>query len=111
MSTGSRPAGGGSKGFFESLFDWEFESFVTLRFIKVIYVIAVVAVGLGALLVTLSAVRGGGLLALVVLVGGVVGFFVYVILVRIYLEVIALLFRIGENTSAILAAVKGSSQE
>lgn len=86
------------QGFFAALFDLEFKSFVALRFIKVIYVIAIVFIGLAGLVFFFVAAANGdvvsAILALVFLV-------FYLIMIRVTLEVIALLFRIGQDTTAI----------
>lgn len=88
----------GEKGFIAALFDLDFESFVALRFIKVIYVIAIVfigAVAVGFFFVLVAGDNpGAGILGLVFL-------FFYLIMIRVSLEVIALLFQIGEDSRAI----------
>jgi hypothetical protein len=85
-------------GFFAALFDLEFKSFVALRFIKVIYVIAIVFIGLAGLVLFFVALTNGdvitAILALVFMV-------FYLIMIRMSLEVIALLFRIGQDATAI----------
>lgn len=95
-----------AKGLLASLFDLDFQYFITLRFIKVIYVIALAGIGLVSLVLFVSlALRGIGGLAAAVVVVPVVALF-YLILARVYLELIALLFRIAEHTS-VLASVMG----
>ncbi len=37
------------KSFFAGLFDWDFKQFVALKFIKVIYIIGAIVIGLGAI--------------------------------------------------------------
>jgi hypothetical protein len=85
-------------GFMAGLFDFEFKSFIALRFLKVIYIVAMIFIGLGAValfIYSLAARQFLGALAALVFM------FFYLIVVRVWLEVIALLFRIGENTDAI----------
>jgi hypothetical protein len=89
-------------GFFAALFDFEFKSFVALRFIKVIYIIAIVFIGLAGLGFLFFALAQGDVLSVLF---ALVGLFFYLILVRVTLEVIALLFRIGEDTTAIRKAL------
>lgn len=92
-------------GFFASLFDLEFKSFVALRFIKVIYIIAIVFIGLAGLVFFFVAAADGDVLtAMIALV-----FLVFnLIMIRVTLEVIALLFRIGQDTTAIRKALAES---
>ncbi len=89
-----------SKGFFESLFDFSFTSFITTRIIGVLYAL-MIAVGVLCLLVaifpvfTTSGVSEAGKLAPFV-------FVLYVVIARVFCEVIIVLFKIADNT-AILA--------
>ncbi len=96
---------GEAGGFLATLFDFEFKNFIALRFIRVIYVVGVVVIALGALAFAVFGLSQGGASAFFGLIGGVVGFFLYVILMRVYLEVIAILFRIGEDSRAIKDAL------
>lgn len=92
------------RGFFASLFDISFRSFITLRFIKVLYVILMGVVALGALGVlasVASGVGGFGGLVLGLALAGVFGLF-YLIVFRLILELIVVIFRIGENTSILV---------
>jgi hypothetical protein len=90
-----------NKGFFATLFDFSFTSFVTLKFLRVIYAIAVVAIGLATLVWMGIIGSQGGILVLVALVLGPLAGLLYLISVRVGFEVIAVLFRIGENTSVL----------
>jgi hypothetical protein len=86
------------KGIFQGLVDFAFQQLLAKRIIKVLYVIALVAgvVSLVAAVVTgLQQSPAQGLLALVF---GVVALFVWVLYVRVALELVVVLFRIAENT-------------
>ncbi|GAA4353199.1 DUF4282 domain-containing protein [Angustibacter luteus] len=93
-----------AKGFLATLFDFSFTSFLTLRFLKVIYTVLVVLVLLGGLSIFIAfASRGvGGFIAGLVLAPLLA--LVYLVIARISLEVVALFFRIGENTSVMARA-------
>ena len=67
-------------------------------FIKIIYVIALVCFGLGWVGVFFVSIGNGDVLTAIF---ALVFFLFYLIIVRVWLEVIAVLFRIGENTTAI----------
>ena len=88
------------KGFFASLFDISFTSFVTVRIIKVIYVITLVLIGLAALVFIVAAFAdsvGAGVFVLVILAPVVS--LLYVIYTRVLLEIVIAIFRIAENTA------------
>ncbi len=88
------------RGFFSSLFDFSFSSFVTVRLIKVIYALFIAGSGFFALLFVVTAFARSTLFGLfVLLIGAPVIFFLYVILARVYLELVVAIFRIAENTS------------
>jgi hypothetical protein len=90
-----------NKGFFATLFDFSFTSFVTLKFLRVIYAIAVVAIGLATLVWMGIIGSQGGIFVLLALVAGPLAGLLYLISVRVTFEVIAVLFRIGENTAVL----------
>ena len=91
--------------FWAGLFDFSFTRFITLKFIRVIYMVFVAAIGLtGLLLFIISLTRGG--------VGVFVGLIVvplltlfYIIGARLTLEVIAVIFRIGADASRIADSI------
>ena len=95
-----------AKGLFAGLFDFGFTTFITLKFLRVIYIVLMVLILLGGLVFFLRLLFEGG--ASVVLAIVVVPFvtLLYLVFARIYMELIALFFRIGENT-ALLAAHAG----
>ena len=88
-----------SKNFFASLFDFSFSSFVTLRFIKVLYVIFMVFAGLIGLAVLITFASQGGVSILIALILAPIAFFLYLLIYRVLLEFIVVIFRIAENTS------------
>ncbi len=83
-------------GFFRALFDFTFSQFVTTRLIRLLYVVGVLV----AALVTFSAIvagfresTGAGIVALIF---SPILFLIFVILVRVYLEIVIVIFRIAE---------------
>jgi hypothetical protein len=116
MSYSTAPASHGpskstDKNFFAALFDINFTSFVTVRFLKVIYILLIaasVAYGLLLLVVGLIALADGQARGLLfIILGPVLGFF-FLVLARVYVEGITLFFRIGENTQALAQALAGT---
>jgi len=98
-----------TKGFLGALFDFGFTSFITLRFLKVIYAILVGLILLtGVVFFFAMATRGAaGVLVAIILVP--LATLLYLVIARVYMEVIALFFRIGENTSVMAAALTGGA--
>lgn len=105
---------GGRRGFFGSLFDLSFRHFVTGGVVKFLYVISVVFVVLNALFTAgyLSLLLGAFVSAAAgsSATGVVVGVLLFVfsaplltlfsvVYVRVFLEIVIVLFRISENTA------------
>lgn len=94
------------KGFLAGLFDMTFSEFVTIRLIKVLYIIGIVgAVFAGLLFIVGGFSNGAGTGILFLLLSPVlVG--IYILMVRIWLELIIVVFRIAENTSQLVKMKK-----
>jgi hypothetical protein len=98
------------KGFFSSLFDVSFSSFVTMRIIKVIYVITLVLIALVALAFVVSAFTqsvGFGIVTLLVLAP--LGALIYIIYARVLLELVMAVLRIMENTGEQVRLMQGGA--
>ncbi len=93
-----------SKGFFAALFDFGFTSFITLKFIRVIYTVLVIAACIVGLVVFAGLANRGGVGVLLGLIFGPLVTLLYLVFARIWMETIALFFRIGENTTVMAAA-------
>ena len=94
-------AGQQYKGFFGSLFDFTFKSFVTPKVIQIYYVIALILVGLGSLGMLVSFLAMGE--PIMIIVGIIVVpimAFIWLLIIRMMLELTANIFRIGENIQA-----------
>ncbi|MGB9619047.1 MAG: DUF4282 domain-containing protein [Armatimonadota bacterium] len=95
------------KSFFARLFDFSFSEFITMSVIRVLYVIAVIASAIGALMMLVtglmslgeSVLRGLGMIIL-----SPIMFILYVICARIWFELILIIFRIEEHTEKIAGA-------
>ncbi|MGQ9498599.1 MAG: DUF4282 domain-containing protein [Desulfotomaculales bacterium] len=108
------------RSFWSQLFDFSFSSFVTLKVIKVLYGLWIV-IGVIAAMSTLTG--GLGMMGimhfgygwstgafLLSLIWAVIFFFLWVIGGRIWMETIIVLFRIAENTSALVEAGRGGAR-
>src|SRR4051794_2199229 len=85
------------KGFFASLFDISFTSFITTKIIKVLYVLALVVIGLVALVFVIGAFRvNAGLGVVTLFIFAPLASLFYVIYARVGLELIIQIFRITE---------------
>jgi hypothetical protein len=85
-------------GSFSALFDFSFTSFVTLKLIKVLYVIIMILAAVsvvGTIIVGFQASNTMGILALVL---SPLLFIIYILLARVWMELIVVFFRIEENT-------------
>ncbi|MES1187152.1 MAG: DUF4282 domain-containing protein [Myxococcales bacterium] len=94
-----------SKGFFAGLFDFSFENLVALKVIKVLYGLFLLALAGGILFglggAVLSIVNGQILAGLGMLVVLPVAALLYLILGRVYFELIVLAFKIAEDADEI----------
>jgi hypothetical protein len=85
------------RGFFSSLFDISFTSYVTTKIIKVIYVLTLIGIALFALFFVVAGFREStGLGLFVLVIGAPVGALIYTIYARVFLEFIIQVFRISE---------------
>jgi hypothetical protein len=97
---------GTQKGFFGALFDLSFSDFITTRLIKILYVLAIVLCGLGALAMIIMGFSESAGLGILLLVLSPIVFLLYVIMARVWLEIIIVVFRIAENTQTLADKVK-----
>lgn len=95
---------GQGKNFFASLFDFSFRSFITPNVIQIYYVVGLVLLGIGVLFGLISAVvtmaSEFALLGLLQLIMVPIIGFVYLLLLRMMLELVANFFRIGDDIRA-----------
>ncbi len=89
-------------GFFGALFDFSFSEFVTTKIIRLVYIIAIaVAVFVGLIWIIGGFARSFAI-GLLFLIFAPVLVLLYIIVARIYLEVIIVIFRIGEDVRALV---------
>lgn len=89
------------KGFFASLFDFSFTEFITIRIIKILYGIVIFLAGLSVLYLIIYGFRLSAAMGILYLVLSPVIFILYVIIARVWLEIVMVIFRIAENTQKI----------
>ena len=99
------------KGFLASLFDPSFSSLITTKVIKVIYMLSMILIGLGALVLVIAAFadeRRGRACSCCVVVAPFVSL-LYLIYTRVLLEVIIALFRIMETNVELVQLQRAAS--
>lgn len=86
---------------FDALKDLSFSEFITLKLIKFIYILGLLGIAIAALIVVLGSFSQGFLAGLGAIVVTAVGLLFAVLLLRVYLEILAVLFRVASNTTKI----------
>ena len=91
-----------ARGFFRSLFDFSFSSFITPRIIKILYVLMTILVTLWTLVVILLAFRASTAIGIVfLLIAGPLFFVITMIYVRVGLELLMAFFHIHSDVAEI----------
>ena len=97
------------KGFFSSLFDFSFRSFITTRIIQTLYVLAAFVFGLLSLGMFFGGVSQGGGRAVLFLILAPLSFLLGMMYVRVLLEIAVVLFRIETHAARIAGSAPASS--
>ncbi len=85
------------RGFFESLFDTRFDSLITPKLIRLLYVISMVVLAIGvvvAIIVGFTDSAGTGIITLIL---SPIVALIYLIVIRVYLELVIVVFKIREG--------------
>jgi hypothetical protein len=85
-------------GFFGRLFDTSFKSFITLSIVQLVYRLFIGLAVLGTLGFIIACFAADSTAGIVALIFGPLLFLLYVIMTRLYLEIVVVLFRIETNT-------------
>lgn len=101
------PPASEEKGFFGSLFDYSFSSLITERVIRIAYVIITMVVTIGAVGFILGFASRGGVDVGIGIVGGAIFWLLYLIVARISLELVMVIFRIGDDVRQIARRTPG----
>ena len=84
---------------FSAMTDLSFKKFVTVGVIKLLYMIGIVLIGIAVIAMIVMSFAGGAAAGILTLIFSPIIFFLWVLFLRIYLEIIIVLFRIAQNTS------------
>ena len=99
------------KGFIAVLLDLSFTEFITTRIIKILYILGIFFAGLGSLAVLVGGVTSGSVFgALGALIITPIIFVLYVLIIRVWLELIIVIFRIAENTGRMAGSEKDAAE-
>jgi hypothetical protein len=100
----------GEQGFLASLFDVSFSSLVTPRVIKVLYVLSMIIIGLFALFFVVAAFSNSVASGIVVLliIAPLAGL-LYLIYVRVLLELVIVIFRIMDTNVELVQLQRGQA--
>jgi len=90
---------GNQGGFFSALFDFSFTEFIIPKVIKYVYLLAILLAVGSALVFIVTGFAKGILYGLVCLVLSPLVLLLYIIVARIYMEMIVVLFKVEENTA------------
>jgi len=89
------------RGFFESLMDTRFDSLITPKLIRFLYVVSMIVLAIGVVAAIIAAFAdkvGTGILFLVL---APIGALIYLIVIRLYLELIVVTFKIRDAADQI----------
>ena len=103
------PASDSKPGFFQSLFDFQFESLIVTRIVPVIYAIGVIGAALWGLFFLFAGITNGGSPAIIAIIVAPLGFLAAVIYLRVILEAVLVLFRISDHVSEVNSKLEPGS--
>jgi len=86
------------KGFLGALFDFSFSEFITIKLIKILYILGIIFSTIVAIIFIVSGFNISTGVGIIFLILSPIIFLLYVILIRIWLEIIIVIFKIAENT-------------
>lgn len=95
------------RSFFESLMDTRFDSLITPKLIRFLYVVGIIVLAIGAVIVIVAGFAnsaGSGILSLIL---APLGALIYLIVLRLYLELIVVAFKIRDAAEEIASNTRG----
>jgi Domain of unknown function (DUF4282) len=106
-SAQTSPQGVPRRGFFEALMDTRFDSLITPSLIRFLYVVAIIVLAIGALVAVISGFAhsaGSGILLLIL---APIGALIYLIVIRLWLELIVVTFKIRDAAEEVAVNTRG----
>ncbi|MDQ7039909.1 MAG: DUF4282 domain-containing protein [Rhodothermus sp.] len=99
------------KGFLAALFDFSFSEFITARLIRLLYALMLIMVGVFVFVWIIGGFAEGFEIGVLSLVLSPLVFLLSAIVVRIYLELVMIIFRIAEYLRQLVALVARRDKE
>lgn len=87
--------------FLKNLFDFSFKKFVTTRIVRFIFWINVVAAAALGVMTIIGGFRESVILGILAVIFTPIFYVIYIAIIRVLLEVVVVVFRIGEYTEEI----------
>ena len=89
------------RGFFESLMDTRFDNLITPKLVRFLYIVGMVVIGIGALVAIVAGFADKVGTGILFLVFAPIVALIYLIVLRLYLELIVVAFKIREAADEI----------
>jgi hypothetical protein len=89
------------RGFFESLMDTRFDSLITPKLIRFLYVISMVVLAIGTIVFVIAGFAEKASTGIILLILAPIGALIYLIVIRLWLELIVVTFKIREAADQI----------
>jgi hypothetical protein len=100
-----------AKGFLRSLYDFSFTSLITTKIIRFVYALLVIVYSVFAVIFFIAGLASGKPAGVFLAIIGVpIGYLIYVIILRIWMEILIVVFRIGDDVHAIRVGGSGPAQ-
>lgn len=96
-----RPSPEEGKALIKSLFDFKFDHFVTPQILRFFYALSVILLSLAAIIFFIAMLTEGAQGIVIAIIVIPIAYLVYLIMIRIYFELISALFRIADDLRAI----------
>jgi Domain of unknown function (DUF4282) len=94
-------------GRFSSLLDFSFNTFITISIVKILYILGMVGIVLGVLGFIGAGFANGFVSGLVFLIISPIVALLWLLMLRVWLEMIVVIFRIAQNTTVLAKHATG----
>ncbi len=89
------------RGFFESLMDTRFDSLITPKLIRLLYVLSMIVIAIGTIVFVIAGFADSAGSGVILLILAPIVALIYLIVVRLWLELIVVTFKIREAADQI----------
>jgi hypothetical protein len=94
------------RGFFESLMDTRFNNLITPMLIRFLYVVSMIVLAIGAIIVIVAGFANGAGRGVLTLILAPIGAVIYLIVIRLYLELIIVIFKIRDAADEVAQSTR-----